>query len=152
MAGSSILARSFFSEAEDRAIVAAIRAAEAETSGEIRVHLEDRAPGGDAYRRAWQLFGQLGMHQTAARNGVLIYFAIEDHKFAIFADQGIHQVVPPGYWDEIARQMQARFREKEFAEGLAGGIVRIGGYLKQYFPRQSRDLNELSDDISYSDH
>jgi uncharacterized membrane protein len=82
--------RAFFSPAEAKAIVAAIGAAEKETSGEIRLHLENRCKVGDAYERGRALFESLGMTATAQRNGVLIYLATSDRTFAVLGDTGIH--------------------------------------------------------------
>ncbi|GAB4414230.1 MAG: TPM domain-containing protein [Bacteroidia bacterium] len=139
----------FFTDEEGRQIVAAIREAEQHSSGEIRVHLEARCKAATPFERARAVFARLNMHKTELRNGVLLYLAVEDHRFALFADQGINQAVPSGYWDEVVADMQAAFREARFAEGLAEGIRRIGQQLKTYFPRQDDDINELSDDISY---
>lgn len=142
-------ARTFFTEAEGQAITAAIRHAELHSSGEVRVHLEDRVKGPSIMARAAQVFRQLKMHETAQRNGVLIYFAVTDHQFAILADEGINQAVPPGFWDDIVAHMRGRFKEQAFLAGLTEGIRRIGEQLQAYFPREDDDINELPDDISY---
>jgi uncharacterized membrane protein len=143
-------ARSFFTPAEDRQIIEAIREAELHTSGEIRLHLEPRCKAPETLWRAAQLFRQLKMHETAERNGVLIYFATAEKRFAIYADQGIHDAVPPGFWQDIVNQMHDHFIHQRFLEGLTQGIRQIGRSLQQYFPRQEGDINELPDEISYS--
>lgn len=143
-------AKSFFTEEEGRQIVAAIQAAETNTSGEIRVHLENKVKKGhDIMQQAAKVFHRLGMNDTELRNGVLIFFAVKDHRFAILADRGINEVVPEGFWDEIARNMSVRFKQKEFLTGLTEGIAAIGEQLQQYFPYQSDDINELPDEISF---
>jgi len=89
------------------------------------------------------------MHKTKLRNGVLFYLSVHDHKFAIIGDLGINQAVPGNFWDEIKEGMLKQFREGEFAAGLAEGILRAGQQLKEHFPYQKDDVNELPDDISF---
>ena len=141
-------AEEFFSKSEEEQIVAAIKAAEKNTSGEIRVHIEESSKGKDPLERAVQVFQELEMHQTEARNGVLFYLAYEDHAFSIFGDQGINKKVPEEFWDSTRDQMQAAFKKLAFAEGLIAGITEAGEVLKAYFPYQSDDQNELDDSIS----
>ena len=141
-------AEEFFSKSEEEQIVATIKAAEKNTSGEIRVHIEASSKGKDPLERAVQVFQELEMHQTEARNGVLFYLAYEDHAFSIFGDQGINQKVPVGFWDSTRDQMQSAFKKLAFAEGLIAGITEAGEVLKAYFPYQSDDQNELDDSIS----
>lgn len=139
--------KKFFSDADEKKILDAIKAAEKNTSGEIRVHIESHCAA-PPLRRAMDVFIQLGMHKTAQRNGVLFYLATDDHKFAIFGDKGINEKAPVGFWDDIKDQMHARFKAGEFADGLAEGILKAGKQLKAHFPYQLDDKNELSDDIS----
>ncbi|MEM6379384.1 MAG: TPM domain-containing protein [Bacteroidota bacterium] len=141
-------AETFFTEEEGHQIVASIKAAEKNTSGEIRLHLATKSKV-DPMEEAWKMFTKLEMHETALRNGVLIYLSVKDHKFAIVADQGINQVVPDGFWKSIAQQMSAQFKNKAFVEGLSEGIKKIGEQLKAYFPYQEDDENELPDEISF---
>jgi uncharacterized membrane protein len=141
-------AKTFFTATEQAEIKAAIEAAERQTSGEIRVHLEahTRKP---VLERAREVFAQLKMHETELKNGVLIYFAVSDHNFAIYAGQGIHEAVPDGFWDSIALHMRDLFKEGRFLVGLTEGIGLIGEKLQEFFPYQTDDINELPDDISY---
>lgn len=138
-----------FSETDQERILAAIRAAEMATSGEVRVHIEQTCPESDVMQRAKQVFAQLGMHQTELKNGVLFYLAFRDRKFAVLGDKGIDERVPAGFWDSIRDQMRVQFMQQAFAEGLSTGIEQAGKQLKKYFPRQNNDTNELSDDISF---
>lgn len=139
---------SFFTPAQQEVIVRAIAEAERSTSGEIRVHVDTSCKGDVLDEAAW-LFRKLGMHKTADRNGVLIYLAVKERKFAIIGDTGINSVVPLGFWDEIRDHLKLRFSENLFAEGLAEGIIRAGEQLKEHFPVTKNDINELTDTISY---
>lgn len=143
-------ASKFFSKEQQSQILDAIREAEDSTSGEIRVHIESESAGDTLDRAAW-IFKKIGMVKTADRNGVLFYLALVPRKFAIIGDAGINTVVPKGFWDEIKEVMQRHFREGEFADGLVKGILMAGDKLKEHFPYQERDKNELPDEISFGD-
>ncbi len=134
---------------EKAEIKAAIEKAELNTSGEIRVHLENHCKTENVLDRAAQMFAELKMHKTEQRNGVLIYMAIKDHKFAIIGDAGINANVEEGFWDITKEKMVKHFKEGRLAQGLIEGILCAGQRLKEYFPYQSDDQNELSDDISF---
>lgn len=140
--------RKYFSEENKLQITNAIRTAESNTSGEIRVHIEKHCKE-DVLDRAAFIFEKLKMHKTELRNGVLFYLAIEDHKFAILGDSGINQKVPDNFWEEIKEEMARNFREGNFTEGLSSGVRKAGEQLKQHFPYQQDDVNELSDEISF---
>jgi uncharacterized membrane protein len=126
----------------------AIKEAERNTSGEIRVHIETEIKG-DVLDRAAYLFEYLSMHKTEQRNGVLFYLATKTRKFAILGDAGINAVVPPDFWDQIKESMKAAFAEGMYAEGLSQGILTAGEQLKKHFPFAKNDVNELSDEISF---
>jgi uncharacterized membrane protein len=141
-------ASSFFSKEQQEIIVAAIREAENATSGEVRVHIESSCRGDVLDRAAW-IFKKLDMHKTKERNGVLFYLAVEDKKFAVIGDGGINAKVPVGFWDDVKEHLRKEFIEGRFTEGLSAGIILAGKYLKEHFPHQKDDVNELSDDISF---
>jgi uncharacterized membrane protein len=143
-------ARYFFSNQEKEDIQHAIQHAELDTSGEIRVHIENRCLG-DVMNRAAHLFKKLGMHKTDLRNGVLIYLAIDNRKFAIIGDLGINSVVPEDFWEHIKLDMLEYFRNGEFAEGLIHAVTEAGTQLKKHFPYATNDVNELPDDLSFGE-
>lgn len=136
---------------EDRRVVEAIKQAERNTSGEIKVHVENRCKG-DVEERSLVVFNKLKLNETKLRNGVLIYLAVRDHKFAILGDEGINNVVGQGFWNDVKDLMLSHFKENRFAEGLEQGIQRCGEKLKTYFPYQSDDVNEIPDEISYENN
>jgi uncharacterized membrane protein len=139
----------FLSSEEQEQVVSAIKEAELKTSGEIRVHIEEHHDD-KPLERATQLFGELAMHETAQRNGVLIYVATEDHQFAIVGDEGIDAVTPEDFWESTKNIMQELFRSGRFADGLVAGIMNVGTELHHHFPYEDGDENELSDEISTS--
>jgi len=141
----------FFSEEAKSLIVEEIKKAEKETSGEVRVHIENRCKG-DVMDRAAFIFAKLKMHKTELRNGVLFYLSVKDHKFAILGDAGINAVVPENFWDEVKEEMLKFFKQGDFAQGLIRGIQMAGEKLKEFFPYQDDDVNELPDDISFGNN
>jgi uncharacterized membrane protein len=141
-------ASSFFSKEQQAQILASVKEAELETSGEIRVHIETSLKGDVLDRAAW-LFKKLGMDKTAERNGVLFYLAVDDRKFAILGDGGLNSKVPAGFWNEISEHLKKNFKEGKFTEGLSEGIIMAGNQLKRHFPYKKNDINELSDEISF---
>jgi uncharacterized membrane protein len=143
-------ARDFFSAEQQQLIVHAIQQSEGRTSGEIRVHLEEKC-GGDAYKRATALFTSLKMDKTELRNGILIYLAVADKQFAIIGDAGIHAKVQQVFWDTIKDVMVHHFRNGDFAGGLIAAITSAGEQLQHFFPRESDDRNEMTDEISFRD-
>jgi uncharacterized membrane protein len=138
----------FLSKEDEKRVAEAIGKAEKQTSGEIRVHIESSCKY-EVLDRAAEVFKLLSLHKTKQRNGVLIYMSINDHKFAIIGDAGINALVPNDFWDSTKEMMLEHFKKGEFALGLITGIEMAGNHLKQYFPYQENDINELSDEISY---
>ncbi len=141
-------AKNFFSKTQREEILLAIRNAELDTSGEIRVHIENKCTG-DVLDRAAYLFDKLKMQRTKLRNGVMIYLSLENRKFAIIGDSGINAVVPDNFWDDIKTQLIKHFRTANYTEGLTEAIRRTGEQLKKHFPFQRDDVNELADEISF---
>ncbi|WP_394758641.1 TPM domain-containing protein [Flavobacterium sp.] len=137
----------FLTKEEEQEIVEAIRVAEKETSGEIRVHIE-KTTSIDAYDRAMEIFHELKMDETELKNGVLIYLAVKDKTFVICGDKGINDVVTADFWNCTKDIMVAHFKEHNYKQGLIDGILRAGEQLKKYFPWQEGDTNELSNEIS----
>ncbi len=142
--------KAFFTKEQNEDILLAIKNAELDTSGEIRVHIEEKCPG-EVLDRAAVIFKKLDMHKTELRNGVLFYLAIRNRKFAVLGDAGINKVVTENFWDEVRNVMLNHFRENRFTEGLAEGVTLAGQQLKLHFPYKHDDVNELSDEISYGE-
>lgn len=137
----------FLSPAEEQEIVSAIRTAEQSTSGEIRIHMENSCTI-DVQQRAHQVFHLLKMDNTKLANGVLIYVAVVDKKFAIYGDVGINKVVTHDFWESTKNTIQDHFRTRNFKQGLIDGVLLAGQQLRVYFPLDADDDNELPDEIS----
>lgn len=137
----------FLTSQEEEEIVNAIRVAESQTSGEIRVHIEHRTTI-DTYERALDVFHLLKMDNTKAQNGVLIYVAIENKTFVILGDQGINNLVDANFWNSTRDKIAAQFKSNNFKDGLIDGITEAGKVLSKHFPWQENDKNELDNTIS----
>lgn len=142
---------SLFSDLEQEKIAQAIADAENATSGEIRIAIDKHCPG-DPYEKAIEYFTKLDMDKTVQRNGVLIYLAHADHKFAIIGDAGINKVVPEDFWETTKIAMTAHFAKGDLAEGIMAGVMLAGEKLALFFPPQKGDINELPNDIIFMDN
>ena len=136
--------KNIFSKSDIQFIAAAIAAAEQKTSGEIRIYLETKCAV-EPFDRALNIFHELKMEQTAERNGVLIYLAYKDKKFAICGDKSIHEKCGQHFWDNVKEEMQKHFSQKEILKGVLIAIEMAGEKLQTYFPHKDGDRNELSD-------
>jgi len=143
-----MFAKSFFTESQKAIIQKAIAAAELNTSGEIRVHIDNLCKE-DVLDKAANIFHELKMDATVLKNGVLFYLAVKDQKFAIIGDKGINEKVPADFWDQIKDTMLINFKEQKFTEGLSLGIELAGEKLKLYFPISHNDTNELTNEVSF---
>ena len=139
-----------FTEEQQEQISNAIAEAEKGTSGEIRIAIEKHCEG-DAFEKATAYFSKLGMDKTSRHNGVLIYLAHADHKFAIIGDRGINKLVPEDFWETTKVAMKAHFASGNLAQGIIAGIMLAGEKLGTFFPFQSGDINELPNDIIFMD-
>lgn len=141
-------ASNFFTKQEQQLIIDAIAQAELNTSGEIRVHL-DNFCFGDEVKAAKKVFTRLNMHRTAERNGVLIYLATLSRKIAIVGDEGIHSKLGNTYWETMVQGMISQLKANHKAEALQACIIDCGTQLGKYFPRKKDDKNELPNSISF---
>jgi len=140
--------RRLLSKQDESRVIAAIRAAEARTSGEIRVHVERRCAG-RAIAAAGRWFRRLGMDATTERNGILFYVAVDDRAFAIVGGAGIHAKVGDAFWEALRDALRESFAKGDPAAGLVRAIDEAASRLAEHFPRRGDDRNELSDEISY---
>ncbi len=142
--------KSFFSDEGTHLIVKAIRQAEKNTSGEVRVFVESRCAWMDAIDRAAELFFSLKMDKTEQRNAVLVYVAMKDRQLAVFGDEGIHRKVGDAYWNKVVGEMLASFNTEDYAKGIAECVIQVGDALHTHFPyNRETDKNELPDEIVF---
>jgi uncharacterized membrane protein len=142
--------KQFLTPDDNHRVAEAIRAFEKKTSGEIRVFMESRNPLVNTIERAQVVFGELQMHQTKDRNGVLLYLAVKDREVALLGDEGIHQKVGSAFWEKQVAEMIQLFKQNNLTEGMVKCIEHVGLVLVEKFPHDgTTDQNELSDDIVF---
>jgi len=137
----------FLTASQEQRIIEAIKTAEKNTSGEIRVHIE-KSTEKPPMERALEVFHFLKMDTTKLRNGILLYIAVESRKFVILGDEGINNKVPKDFWETEKEFILSHFAKGEFEKGIEQTIIKVGEKLKDFFPYQSNDTNELSNEIS----
>ncbi len=145
---ANLFKKKLLSTDDENRIVEAIKQAELNTSGEIRVHIEKKLDGNPT-DYAQQIFEKLNMHKTKERNGILFFVALNSKQLAVWGDEGIHQKVTQQFWDDIFKICKTHFEKNLISDGLEAGIKLCGEQLKHYFPYQSDDTNELPNQISY---
>lgn len=138
----------FFPDSESETIVQTIAEIEKNTTGEIRIHIEDVCEG-SPYNRAVEVFNKLEMYKTKEKTGILIYLSSEDKKIAVIGDKGIHDIVGGDYWQTIMEEMKELFKTQSVYAGVYHGLKSVGDKLIQHFPEKRTPQNELSNEISY---
>ena len=141
------IVKEFLTPTEEQEIISAIRTAEKNTSGEIRVHIEATSKK-EHFERALEVFHLLKMDNTKDSNAVLLYVAVNDKKFVIYGDKGVNDVVPKDFWDSTKDSIQSQFKQGNFKQGMVDGILKAGEELQSHFPYQTDDVDELSNEIS----
>ncbi len=141
-------ALSFLNANEQQVIIDAIAQAELHTSGEIRLHLDNFCFVNEV-KAAQKVFTRLKMHETAERNGVLIYIATYSRKVAVIGDAGIHEKLGSEYWNNLVTTMISQLKSNNKVEALSSAILECGKQLGTFFPRKGDDSNELTNSISY---
>lgn len=141
--------KNYLSETEISELVAAIQIAEDDSTGEIRVHI-DSSTQHENQQVAWDVFEELGMHQTLDRNAVLFHINFEQKYLSIVGDKGIHQKVCQSFWDKLHAEMTEEFSKENYFQGLKNAILATGKELKKYFPIGEDNQNELPNEITFS--
>jgi uncharacterized membrane protein len=140
--------REFFNRVDEKKVAAAIHRAERGSSAQVRVfvsHHHDEDP----LEAAKGHFHQLGMGKTKHRNAVLIFFAPESRKFAIYGDVGVDQKAGSAFWHAVRDEIVPHLKAGEFTTAIVHAVDRVGGKLAEWFPAQGPHRNELPDAIAH---
>ncbi len=130
-------------------MVQAIKDAEKNTSGEVRVFIESKCSFVDPVDRAKEIFINLKMDMTKDRNAVLFYIAIDDQQLALFGDEGIYKRLGEDYWYKQVKEIIGTFSSNDIAGGICKCVKNVGDALKEQFPYETDDKNELPDEIIF---
>jgi uncharacterized membrane protein len=148
------LVKNLFTKEDFAAIVAAIGEAERKTAGEIRVSIRQkrrwREKKLNIEEMARREFHNLRMTKTQDKTGILIFLLMEERKFFVFADAGIHTKVKETTWTKIAEDMSVHFSKNNFQQGIIQGVQEVGDVLSRFFPRKANDVNELPNTVRVS--
>lgn len=141
----------FFTDDDFLRISGKIKEAEKNTSGEIRISIREEKTffnkKKDIRKLAEEEFYKLNMHSTRDKTGILLFLILSDRKFYILADEGINAKVNQDTWDKVRDEIQAKFKNGDYTNGLLVGIEQVGKILSEHFPIKSDDTNELSNKI-----
>jgi uncharacterized membrane protein len=141
--------RSTFAENTLNEIEAAIAATERSHGGEIRFAVEGNLSAVELWRnvsardRALEVFARLGVWDTEANNGVLIYVLWADHDVEIVADRGFNGRVTAEEWASVCHRMEQHFRASNPQQAVIEGVQAVGALIAKHFP--ALDRNELPD-------
>jgi uncharacterized membrane protein len=140
--------KDFLDKLDHARIAGAIKAAEAKTSGQIRVYVQRGELEGDALDYAQKMFQKLGMQATEQRNAILIFVVPRARKFAVIGDEGVHRQCGDEFWQRLVERMRVHFRNEDFTDALFEAIQDTGELLARHFPRKNGAApNELPDEI-----
>ncbi|MBM4234641.1 MAG: hypothetical protein FJ160_10730 [Gammaproteobacteria bacterium] len=148
LVATPLLTRRRFPNHVRQAIEKAVATVESRNAGEIRFVIETALDfshlrsGCTPRERAVDLFGALGVWDTADNNGVLIYVLMAEHGVEIIADRGIAAKVDAAEWQTLCCVMESHFRDGRFREGALAGIEGVGDLLARHFPNAPGDRNE----------
>jgi len=135
------------SQEDLKEIEKAVSLAETKTSGEIRVHIDNKCEI-DAYERGLKIFQELEMHKTKLRNGILIYLDFTNRKLAIIGDKGIHDKVGIEFWEITKTNLINQFKTENFIHGIIQSVKILGEKLEKYFPSTMSNPDELSNEVT----
>ena len=141
--------KTFLEQLEHSRIVSAIAAAEAQTSGEIRVFIQ-HGKVTDPVAAARAQFERLGMTQTRERNAILIFVAPRAQKFSVIGDQGVHEKCGDPFWQQLTEAMRDHFQAQNFTDAVVHAIRETGELLARQFPGRPDDRNELPNAVEES--
>ncbi len=142
-------ARRIFDRDGVERIETAVQSGERRHSGEVCVAIENRL---DIYRiwagitpaeRANKVFAQLGIWDTDANNGALLYFCLADHRLELRVDRGLARVCTQAQLQAVVDCATVYFQRREYVEGTLAAIAALHTLIGQHFPWREGDANEL---------
>ena len=137
--------RRAFDAATLQAIEQAITDTERAHGGEIRFAIEasrgaiDLLRGVTPRQHALHTFARLGIWDTEANNGVLIYVSWADRDVEIVADRGFNGRVSDQEWAQVCRHMEQAFARGAARQAAVEGIQKVGALIARHFPAVDRD-------------
>ena len=143
-------ANGFLTEEESTRIEQAIAEVELTTSAEVKVVVL-RYCWDDIYVKAARIFSKFRLDKTELRNCVLVMLVVTNQEYLIYGDEGIHEKVGDGFWDDVRDEMLTHFVCDHFGDGLVHAVHRVGEKLADYFPYQTDDVDEIPNEVIFED-
>ena len=137
--------RRAFDAATLDAIEQTITEMERSHGGEIRFAIEASLPALEVMRkvtpreRALHVFSHLGVWDTEANNGVLIYVLWADRDVEIVADRGYNGRVSAREWSDVCHRMEQLFGNGDTRQASTEGVRAVGALIARHFPAVDRD-------------
>jgi uncharacterized membrane protein len=143
--------RGAFPPATLEAIERAIAEFELTHSAEIRFAIEGALEPAEVWlgktprQRALEVFAALGVWDTEANNGVLIYLLLADRDVEIVADRGFNGKVSAAEWSTVCDAMERDLRAGKYETAALDGVREASTLLARHFPPVpgGRDQDEL---------
>jgi putative membrane protein len=92
---------------------------------------------------AFQNFFSYKVNETKGQTGIMIMVSLFERRVEILADKGINDKVPEGTWDKIVENLIFSIKSKNLNDGMSLAIDECGKILKEYFPVEGENPNEL---------
>lgn len=83
------------------------------------------------------------LYRTRDQNGILIFISVLERRVYILGDRGIDAKINDNGWQDIVSGLTAGIRRGKQGEALLAAVNQVGEILKQHFPIQEGDRNEL---------
>ncbi len=144
---------------DKKLITEAVQKAEQLTEAEIKVIIEKRAGNiltrfnfllsrkKISKRRARQMFNRFGLSKSKNRNAVLLYFALQEKRFEILADEGAHDILGQKLLDNIATEITSSFAKSGINDGvIVKSIDIIAKKMARVYPSTGNTENNISDE------
>ena len=120
-------------------------------SGEIRFAIETALDPAEIWagksprQRALEVFSALGVWDTEANNGILVYLLLADRDVEIVADRGFNGKVSAAEWAGVCGAMEQHLRAGRFEDAAIEGVREAGRLLARHYPPLpgGRDEDEL---------
>ncbi len=96
-----------------------------------------------AHRHAMEQFILNGLPATEANNGILLFVSMAEHYVEIIADKGVNERVSEDTWKIIVDDFTTRVKSGAVADGFIEAILRCGEILREHFPGEKNNKDEL---------
>ncbi len=98
-------------------------------------------------RRALNEFYNKRVHHTQRSTGILIFVSLDEHRALVIGDDLISEKLNSEDWQEVVQLLLNGIKSKKMAQGFLDAIERAGELLKNNFPAEKNNANELENHL-----